>query len=192
MGFVDVVFLICFIFIVYFFKINSFINMFYCINIIDTAVLVSNIFLFNISIRIDFSTVLFLFFINFITYILLFNQLDATNFLLSNSIRLFSINAFAANNLATVVIFMEVSALTVFIWLLQSSYKQKIRAAYSYFIYSSFGSFMLVLIACCTPIDKFSSLFLTACLVPKNIQNFVLLLIVLSFFIKIPAAPFQQ
>lgn len=59
MGFVDIMFLIYFIFVIYFFKINNFINIFYCINTIDTAVFVNGIFLFNISVRVDFGTILF-------------------------------------------------------------------------------------------------------------------------------------
>jgi hypothetical protein len=91
------------------------INTFYCLNVIDAGIPVNNILLFNISLRFDFSAIIFLFFINFITYLLLLNQLNNINFLLCSFIKIFSIGAFAANSLITVAVFMETSALVIFI-----------------------------------------------------------------------------
>jgi NADH-quinone oxidoreductase subunit M len=189
--FIDLLASTLYFIVLFFYKSFGITNIHFYINI-GLKFIVKNILISNLSFKVDIYAVLFFTTTIFIINFLLFNLHNSQNFIYSIFLKFFALGAFSANNLITVAVFMEASALVVFVWLLQSPYDQKTIAANSYFIYSSLGSFFLILSSCFPFINCTNNLFTTTSLSSVPVQNKLLILSLLGFLIKLPTAPFQQ
>lgn len=145
----------------------------------------------SLCLQIDLHTIFFS--LMAVSVINITTPLNHQKFPLVIVLKISSFGAFAAANLFTLSVFMELSSIIIFILIAQSPYAKKIRAAHIYISYSAVSGFILLCSACLLSLGKENTLFSSMGFLPNtNLTTAATSATVVALFIKIPTAPFHH